>query len=99
MKSDGEIREDVIRELQWDPQVPDPEAIGVAVKDGAVTLTGNVPTYGRKLATVRAASRVYGVKTVADELKVKLDTDPRDDSDIARAIAHVLEWNTQIPEG
>jgi osmotically-inducible protein OsmY len=71
----------------------------VAVKDGAVTLTGNVPTYGRKLATVRAASRVYGVKTVADELKVKLDTDPRDDSDIARAIAHVLEWNTQIPEG
>jgi osmotically-inducible protein OsmY len=99
MKSDSEIREDVIRELQWDPQVPDPEAIGVAVTDGAVTLTGNVPTYGRKLAIVRAASRVYGVKTVADELKVKLDTDPRDDSDIARAIAHVLEWNTQIPEG
>ena len=99
MKSDSEIREDVIRELQWDPQVPDPEAIGVAVTDGAVTLTGNVPTYGRKLAAVRAASRVYGVKAVADELRVKLDTDPRDDSDIARAIAHVLEWNTQIPEG
>ncbi len=99
MKSDSEIREDVIRELQWDPQVPDPEAIGVAVTDGAVTLTGSVPTYGRKLAAVRAASRVYGVKAVADELRVKLDTDPRDDSDIARAIAHVLEWNTQIPEG
>ena len=99
MKSDSEIREDVIRELQWDPQVPDPEAIGVAVTDGAVTLTGNVPTYGRKLAAVRAASRVYGVKAVADELRVKLDTDPRDDSDIARAIAHVLEWNTRIPEG
>jgi osmotically-inducible protein OsmY len=99
MKSDSEIREDIIRELQWDPQVPDPEAIGVAVTDGAVTLTGHVPTYGHKLATVRATSRVYGVKAVADELRVKLDTDPRDDSDIARAIAHVLEWNTQIPEG
>ena len=29
MKSDSEIREDVIRELQWDPQITDPEAIGV----------------------------------------------------------------------
>jgi osmotically-inducible protein OsmY len=39
------------------------------------------------------------VKAVANELKVRLSTEPRDDSDIARAIAHVLEWNTQIPEG
>jgi len=36
MKSDTEIREDVIRELRWDPQVRDPDAIGAAVKDGAV---------------------------------------------------------------
>jgi osmotically-inducible protein OsmY len=99
MKSDSEIREDVLRELRWDPQVPDPEAIGVAVKDGAVTLTGRVPTYGQKLAATRAASRVYGVRAVADELQVKLLGEPRDDSDIARAIAHVLEWNTNIPEG
>ena len=40
MKSDTEIRDDVINELQWDPQVTEPEAIGVAVTDGAVTLTG-----------------------------------------------------------
>ncbi len=99
MKSDTEIREDVIRELRWDPQVPDPAAIGVAVKDGAVTLTGHASTYGVKLAAVRAASRVYGVKAVADELKVRLAGEPRDDSDIAQAIAHVLEWNTQIPTG
>ena len=99
MKSDTQIRDDVIDELRWDPQVSDPDAIGVAVKDGAVTLTGRVPTYGQKLAAARAASRVYGVKAVADELQVKLRGEPRDDSDIARAIAHVLEWNTNIPEG
>jgi osmotically-inducible protein OsmY len=99
MKSDSEIREDVIRELRWDPQVQDPEAIGVAVKDGAVTLTGHTSTYAEKLAAVRAAARVYGVKAVADELVVRLAEDPRDDSDIAQAIAHVLEWNTQIPTG
>jgi osmotically-inducible protein OsmY len=99
MKSDSDIREDVTRELQWDPQVSDPEAIGVAVEDGAVTLTGRLPTYSEKLAAVRAASRVYGVKAIADELKVRLAEEPRDDSEIARAIAHVLEWNTQVPEG
>ena len=70
----------------------------MAVKDGAVTLTGT----SRPTATswpVRAASRVYGVKAVADDLRVKLAGDPRDDSDVAQAIAHVLEWNTRIPEG
>ena len=99
MKSDSEIREDVIRELQWDPQITDPEAVGVAVKDGAVTLTGHTPTYSEKLAAARAAERVYGVKAVANDIKVKLSGEPRDDSDIAQAIAHVLENNTRIPEG
>ena len=99
MKSDSEIREDVINELEWDPQITEPEAIGVAVQDGAVTLTGHVPTYAQMLAAVRAAERVYGVKAVANDLKVKLSGAPRDDSDIARAIAHVLEWNVRVPEG
>jgi osmotically-inducible protein OsmY len=99
MKTDAEIREDVILELQWDPQISDPEAIGVAVKDGAVTLTGHTSTYAEKLAAARAAERVYGVKAVANDLTVKLSGLPRDDSDIATAIAHVLENNVQIPEG
>jgi osmotically-inducible protein OsmY len=99
MKSDTEIREDVIDELQWDPQITNPDAIGVAVKDGAVTLTGSVSTYVEKLAAARAAERVYGVKAVANELEVKLAGAPRDDSDIATAIAHVLDNNVQIPEG
>jgi osmotically-inducible protein OsmY len=99
MKSDTEIREDVIRELDWDPQVGDPDAIGVAVKDGAVVLTGHAPTYADKLAAARAVARVYGVRAVADDVEVRLSGEPRDDADIARAIAHVLESNTQIPEG
>jgi len=99
MKSDSQIREEVIQELRWDPQVTDPDAIGVAVKDGAVTLTGAVSTYAQKFAAVRAVSRVYGVKAVADELTVKPAGEPRDDSDIAWAIAHILDNNTQIPEG
>lgn len=99
MKTDSEIRDDVINELQWDPQVTAPDAIAVAVQDGAVTLTGRVPSYAEKLAAARAAERVYGVKAVANDLEVRLSGGPRDDSDIARAIAHVLEWNVQVPEG
>lgn len=37
MEADGHVRQDDIRELQWDPQVSDPDAITVAVQDGAVT--------------------------------------------------------------
>ena len=47
VKSDAEIRDDVIADLRWDPQVPEPDAIGVAVTDGAVTLTGHVATYAQ----------------------------------------------------
>ena len=99
MKTDTEIKDDVIEELRWDPQISDPEAIGVAVSDGAVTLTGTVPSYAEKRSAERAAERVYGVKAVANDLKVKLSGPSRDDSDIARAIAHILQWNVQIPEG
>jgi osmotically-inducible protein OsmY len=99
MKTDDEIRDDVIDELQWDPQISDPNAIGVGVKDGAVTLTGHVPTYAEKLHAARAAERVYGVKAVANDVEVKLAGAPRDDSDIATAIAHVLDNNVQVPEG
>jgi osmotically-inducible protein OsmY len=71
MKSDTEIMDDVIDELRWDPQITEPDAIGVAVTDGAVTLTGSVPTYAQKLVAARAAERVYGVKAVANDLKVE----------------------------
>ena len=99
MKSDTEIRDDVIEELQWDPQITNPDAVGAAVTDGAVTLTGQVSTYAERSAAARAAERGYGVKAVANDLEVKLSGAPRDDSDIAQAIAHVLEWNVQVPEG
>jgi osmotically-inducible protein OsmY len=99
MKTDSEIRDDVINELQWDLQVTGPDAVAVGVADGAVTLVGHVASYAEKLAAARAAERVYGVKAVANDLKVELPGRPRDDSDIAKAIAHVLEWNVQVPEG
>jgi osmotically-inducible protein OsmY len=97
MKSDTEIREDVISELRWDLQISEPMAIGLAVADGEVTLTGHVWSYAEKLAAAQATERVNGVEAIANDLKIRLSSTPRDDSDITEAIAHVLEWNVQVP--
>jgi osmotically-inducible protein OsmY len=95
--SDLTIKQDVEAELQWEPSV-NAAAIGVAVKDGIVTLTGRVPTYVEKMAAARAAARVTGVKAVANELEIGLlPTDQRSDEDIARSVANALAWNTSIP--
>ena len=44
MKTDADLNRDVTAELAWDPAVK-ATAIGVAVKDGVVTLTGHLETF------------------------------------------------------
>ena len=58
---DSELRRKVIAELDWDPSI-DNSAIGVAVKDGVVTLSGSVVNYSQKKNAERAAKHVAGVK-------------------------------------
>jgi hypothetical protein len=60
-RSDSAIRDDVLFEMKWDPKITSPD-IGVAVKDGVVTLTGFVSSYWEKDAAEKAAKRVYGVR-------------------------------------
>jgi osmotically-inducible protein OsmY len=97
MKTDSELQNDVMKELQWEPSV-DAAEIGVGVKDGTVTLSGNVDSLGEKWNAERVAARVFGVKAVASEIKVRLPGSfERPDEDIGRAAANVLEWNTLVP--
>lgn len=70
MRSVTEIQDDVIHELRWDPQVTDPDAIGVGVTAGTVVLGGYVRTCGQKLAAARAARRVPGVRVVINNTQV-----------------------------
>jgi osmotically-inducible protein OsmY len=96
--NDKDLQAAVIRELEWDPRI-DAAHIGVSAKEGAVTLTGHVLSYPEKLAAVRAAERVYGVKAVADEIQVKLPgSSRRDDSTLAEEIARELSWNSLVPD-
>ena len=97
MVNDQELKQEVERELEWDPKV-DAAHVGVVVRDGAVTLTGYVPTYTEKLAAVRAAERVYGVTAVADEIEVRPSgKNVQDDTTIAEAIKYAFDWSTTIP--
>jgi len=95
--TDKDIQQAVLSELEWEPQVKSTE-IGVAVKDGIVTLSGFVDSYGKKYNAERAAKRLAGVKAVVNDLKVTLPTsDERTDVDIARAAVHALEEHTNVP--
>jgi osmotically-inducible protein OsmY len=95
IRTDEEIQKDVLAELKWDAQVQ-PNEIGVAVKDGVVTLTGWVDSYLKKWAAEDAAHRVSGVRAVANEIEVKLATE-RTDADIAAAAVRALEWDSSVP--
>ena len=98
MKTDALIQSDVISELKWEPSI-DAATIGVSVRDGIVTLDGYVNSFVEKLTAVRVASRVMGVKAVAQELKVRLPQSyERNDADIAEAAVNALEWNMKVPD-
>src|SRR4029450_1208488 len=95
--TDEQIQKDVLAELKWDARVA-PNEIGVAVKDGVVTLTGRVDSYTKKWAAEDAAHRVLGVKAVATDIEVRLPTSAeRTDADIAAAAIRALEWDALLP--
>jgi len=98
MKTDAQIQRDVLEELKWEPSVNETH-IGVSVKDGVVTLTGHVSSYGEKWGAEKAAKRVAGVKAVANELDVKLPTSSQwTDEDIAIAAVNALKVRSAVPD-
>src|SRR6266478_101859 len=98
-RTDEEIQADVLEELKWDTRVR-PNEIGVAVKEGIVTLTGWVDSYLKKMAAEDAAHRVQGVKAVANDIEVRLPgSAERTDADLAAAVLNALRWDAAIPTG
>ena len=95
--TDLELKKNVEAELNWEPSLNAAE-IGVAVSGGIVTLTGHVSSYWQKFTAERAASRVAGVKAIANEIEVRLPTSSeRTDEDIARAAVNSLNWAVSVP--
>lgn len=97
MKTDSQLQQDVSAELQWEPSVH-AARIGVEVKDGVVTLSGQADSYSEKWNAERAALCVAGVQALATELTVLLPAlSQRTDADIAQAAENVLEWTSAQP--
>lgn len=95
MKSDSDIKQDVERELKWDPDL-DATDIAVAVKDGVVTLTGFVRSYAQRRQAESAAKRVAGVLGLANDIEVRLPIiNKRPDPEIARDA--VLAVQKEVP--
>lgn len=94
--TDLAIRDAVMQQLAWDSEV-DASAVGVAAKDGTVTLTGYVDTYTGKLAAERAAKLVHGVRSIANEIDVRPRIG-RTDADIAADVTAALRLRESVPE-
>lgn len=96
-KTDMQLKKDIEQELSWDPKI-NAAQIGVSVDKGAVSLLGEVDTYAEKWAAENATKRVSGVRTVAQDLKVKLPFDDKhSDSEIAGAALSALKWDVFVP--
>jgi len=98
MKTDAQLQKDILLELSWDPAVKCTD-VGVIVKEGVVTLTGDLTTYAEKHAVERAVQRVRGVRAMAVDMHVRLvPALERNDADIALAAERALEWNVLVPD-
>ena len=82
-RHDEAIKTAVAAELRWTPDINDTR-IGVAVDNGAVTLSGEVDSYPQLLLATKAAQRVHGVTALAQDLTVHSMWSSANDTDIAR---------------
>ena len=105
MKTNMELKQDVIAELNWEPAVIGgvitPSAnpkIEVTAKDGIITLEGEVDNYSKKWAAEQATRRVAGVIDVTDNVKVKLPGSFKvADEEIGRDAVHAIRLTVFLP--
>jgi osmotically-inducible protein OsmY len=99
VKSDAQIRADVIDEMAYDPAVTVRD-VAVVAERGIVTLSGVADSYGTRQAAERAAWRVGGVIGVHNNIIVdpSMLGMPTDD-EIARNLRGRLEKDFLVPQG
>ncbi|UZJ26449.1 BON domain-containing protein [Rhodococcus antarcticus] len=95
--SDAELKSAVLAELSWIPSVSSTH-IGVAVADGAVTLSGEVDSFPEKLLAGKAVARVRGVQAIAQEITVRSRWGAANDTDIAREAGEAVHRAVDVPD-
>jgi osmotically-inducible protein OsmY len=99
VKSDAQIRADVIDEMAYDPAVTVRD-VAVVAERGIVTLSGVADSYGTRQAAERAAWRVGGVIGVNNNIIVdpSMLGMPTDD-EIAAYLRDRMEKDFLVPKG
>lgn len=99
MKTDQQIKIDVIEELGWEPLL-DVTGLEVSVHDGAVNIKGSVDSFPKIAVADKAAGRVKGVKQVTTDLEVVLPKQDRlTDDTILENISNALKLHGSVPPG
>lgn len=97
MKTNEELQKSVQDAIKSEPFL-NAAQIGVAVKDGIVTLTGEVDSYAKKLEVEEAAGNVAGINAVVEKVVVKLGKSlSKSDNDIAAEILNAYKYDWEIP--
>jgi osmotically-inducible protein OsmY len=92
------LKQRVLDELAFQPGV-DEAHIGVTVRGGVVTLTGQVGSYAEKCLAERAAGRVTGVRAIAEELEIRYLSDiDHGDEDMAKRAFDIISWDLSVPK-
>ena len=77
LRTDDEIREEVIREVFVRVLWADPDKLEVTVDEGVVTLSGELETRSSAVIAVRLTRKVDGVIDVVDNLRYEIDDHDR----------------------
>ena len=98
MKNDLEIQQDVIHQLSWEPFLKASD-IGVTVKNGIVTLTGEVDSYYKKISAEKAARKVAGVRAIAEDIQLRVSPSfIKTDAELAESVLNALKWHSAVDE-
>lgn len=96
-KTDEMLEKQIRQELKWDCRT-EGSTLSVHVIEGVVTLAGRVRYYAIKHAAAEATRRIEGVRSVVNDIEVKIPfEDFVGDYEIVRAAKHNFEWDVLIP--
>jgi osmotically-inducible protein OsmY len=93
--NDNDLLNDVLLQLESDPRISSRD-IAIAVKNGVVTLSGFVRSYGEKFLAENTVKGIYGVRAVADDMQVE-EGARRTDPEIARDAVQRLQKQVELP--